>query len=217
VLKDDAVDVMQFRVDRGQTNDDPHSLPSSLRPVLRISEASAVRTRMLTLNEYDDPTGETILMLLNDTYWHQPITENPIIDTTEIWNLINLTDEVHPIHLHLTRFQALDRRTFEPFEYQSTGTLRYLGPPTPAEPNEMGWKDTVRAQPHAVTRIIIHFEGYKGRYVWHCHNLEHEDKEMMRPYEVVGSAREAAAADETLPVAPAVPLEMCIDGRWVKS
>ena len=49
-------------------------------------------------------------MLLNATYWHQPITEKPIINTTEIWNLVNLTDDVHPIHLHLVRFQVLDRR-----------------------------------------------------------------------------------------------------------
>ncbi|MBV8137390.1 MAG: multicopper oxidase domain-containing protein [Deltaproteobacteria bacterium] len=184
VLKDDAVDVMQFRVSRVRVVDDSH-LPHLLRSVPRIPEAGAVRTRTLTLNEYNDRTGQTILMLLNGTYWHQPITEKPRIDSTEIWNLVNLTDEVHPIHLHLVRFQVLDRRVFERFEYQRTGNLRYLGPVTPPEQNEMGWKDTVRAQPHAVTRIIARFEGYKGRYVWHCHNLEHEDNEMMRPYEVI--------------------------------
>jgi spore coat protein A len=186
VLKDDAVDVMQFRVSRARVVDDSH-LPHLLRSVPRIPEASAVRTRTLTLNEYNDRTGQTILMLLNGTYWHQPITEKPRIDSTEIWNLINLTDEVHPIHLHLVRFQVLDRRVFERFEYQRTGHLRYLGPVTPPEQNEMGWKDTVRAEPHAVTRIIARFEDYKGRYVWHCHNLEHEDNEMMRPYEVTES------------------------------
>jgi spore coat protein A, manganese oxidase len=187
ILKDDTVDVMQFRVARGKTRD-PSSVPRTLRPVARIPEAAAVANRMLTLNEYDDLTGKTILMLLNATYWHQPITENPRIDTTEIWNLINLTDDVHPIHLHLVRFQVLDRRVFERFEYQRTGMLRYLGPLNAPEPNEMGWKDTVRAQPHTVTRIIVHFEGYTGRYVWHCHNLEHEDNEMMRPYEIISGA-----------------------------
>lgn len=186
VLKDDNVEVMQFRVARMKARESS-TVPGTLRPVPRLIEASAVRTRTLTLDEYDDRSGKTILMLLNKTYWHQPITEKPVIDTTEIWNLVNLTDEVHPIHLHLVRFQILDRRVFEPFEYQRTGRLHYLGPATPPDPNEMGWKDTVRTQPHAVTRIIVRFEGYKGRYVWHCHNLEHEDKEMMRPYEVVGA------------------------------
>jgi len=184
VLKDDAVDVMQFRVSRARVVDDSH-LPDLLRSVPRLPEASAIRTRTLTLNEYNDRTGKTILMLLNETYWHQPVTEKPQLDSTEIWNLVNLTDEVHPIHLHLVRFQVLDRRVFERFEYQRTGHLRYLGPVIPPEHNEMGWKDTVRAEPHAVTRIIARFEGYKGRYVWHCHNLEHEDNEMMRPYEVI--------------------------------
>jgi spore coat protein A len=83
---------------------------------------------------------------------------------------------------------VLDRRVFERFEYRRTGHLRYLGPLTLPDSNEMGWKDTVRVPPHTVTRIIARFEGYKGRYVWHCHNLEHEDNEMMRPYEVIGSA-----------------------------
>jgi len=187
VLKDDAVNVMQFRVSRTKVLDASH-LPRYLRPVPRLSEASAVRTRVLTLDEYDDLSGKTILMLLNGTYWHQPITEKPRINTTEIWNFVNLTDEIHPIHLHLVRFQVLDRRVFERFEYQRTRNLRYLGPLTPPEPQEMGWKDTVRVQPHTVTRVIVRFEGYKGRYVWHCHNLEHEDNEMMRPYEVIEPA-----------------------------
>ena len=187
ILKDDAVDVMQLRVSRARVVDDSH-LPELLRSVPRLPEASAIRTRTLTLNEYNDRTGKTILMLLNETYWHQPVTEKPRIDSTEIWNLVNLTDEVHPIHLHLVRFQVLDRRVFERFEYQRTGHLGYLGPVTPPEQNEMGWKDTVRAEPHTVTRIIARFEGYKGRYVWHCHNLEHEDNEMMRPYEIIETA-----------------------------
>ena len=62
---------------------------------------------------------------------------------------------------------------------------------TPCRPiaNEAGWKDTVSATPGASTRIIVKFEGYTGRYVWHCHILEHEDNEMMRPYEVVPNLR----------------------------
>jgi FtsP/CotA-like multicopper oxidase with cupredoxin domain len=58
-----------------------------------------------------------------------------------------------------------------------------------ALPREAGWKDTVHADPAMVTRIILRFEGYTGRYVWHCHILEHEDEdnEMMRPYEVIAA------------------------------
>jgi spore coat protein A, manganese oxidase len=103
----------------------------------------------------------------------------------EVWNLVNLTDDVHPIHLHLVRFQVLDRRAFDRFASETGKTLRFTRPAVPPVANESGWKDTVRAEPGMVTRIIVRFEGYTGRHVWHCHNLEHEDNEMMRPYEVL--------------------------------
>jgi hypothetical protein len=64
-------------------------------------------------------------------------------------------------------------------------SIVYTGPALLPEANELGWKDTVRADPEMVTRIIVKFEGYVGRYVWHCHLLEHEDNEMMRPYDVI--------------------------------
>ena len=70
-------------------------------------------------------------------------------------------------------------------QFQDKGTVRFTGPAIPPAPTESGWKDTVRAEPGVITRIIIPFEGFTGRYVWHCHILEHEDNEMMRPYEVV--------------------------------
>ena len=53
---------------------------------------------MLTLNEYMNPAGESMTMLLNGTHWHQPITEKPVINTTEIWAFVNPTDDTHPIH-----------------------------------------------------------------------------------------------------------------------
>jgi spore coat protein A len=183
VLSDGKVPVMQFRVSRGVPDHKP--LPAALRAVSKTAESAAVKTRMLTLDEYDDRAAEPILMLLNGTRWHMPVTENPELDSVEIWNLINMTDDAHPIHLHLVRFQILDRQSFDRFAYRLKHTLRFTGRPAPPEPNEAGWKDTVRADPGMVTRIIVRFEGYPGRYVWHCHNLEHEDNEMMRPYEVV--------------------------------
>ncbi|MGA6972103.1 MAG: multicopper oxidase [Candidatus Binatus sp.] len=206
VLNDSALPIMQFRV---STNASPDSsaMPAKLSSIRRTPESEAIKTRILTLNEYDNEVAEPILMLLNATYWHQPVTENPVLDSTEIWNLINLTDDAHPIHLHLVRFQILDRRKFDKFAYTIRKTLRYTGPVVPPDPSEMGWKDTVRADPAMVTRIIAKFEGYPGRYVWHCHNLDHEDNEMMRPYEVV-TAASLRNADVAPPSAP-----MCIGGR----
>jgi len=184
LVKNDAFDVMQFRVSASKVNDES-SLPTSLRPVQKIPESEAVKTRLLTLDEYDTPKGETELMLLNGSHWSMPITEKPVFNTTEIWSLMNPTNDSHPIHLHLVRFQILDRRAYEPWLYQTKREIHYIGAALPPQPNEAGWKDTVRVDSRTVTRIIVPFTGFTGRYVWHCHILEHEDNEMMRPYEVV--------------------------------
>jgi spore coat protein A len=142
-------------------------------------------TRRLTLDENLSGKGESQGMQLNKTAWHEPITEKPVLGTTEIWELVNLTEDIHPIHLHMVKFQVLDRRPFETFQYITQGTFKFFGDAAPPDANELGWKDTVRVDQGTVTRIIVPFHGYAGRYVWHCHILEHEDNEMMRPYEIV--------------------------------
>ncbi|MFZ0518685.1 MAG: multicopper oxidase domain-containing protein [Acidobacteriaceae bacterium] len=188
LLEDDAFpELMEFRVGQSQVSD-PSSLPSTLRPVPRIGESSAVKTRWLTLDELTNGgKGASMGMLLNKTPWHMPISEKPTLGTTEIWELANLTEDIHPIHLHLVRFQILDRRPFDAYHYSTTGILHYTSSATPPDPEEIGWKDTVRVNGRTVTRIIVPFAGYSGLYVWHCHNLEHEDNEMMRPYAVLAS------------------------------
>jgi len=183
-VSNDAMTVMEIRVRKTETKD-TSSLPSSLRPGPKIPESESAQNRVLTLGEKDDRADNPVMMLLNNAHWSMPVTENPKLNSTEIWNFLNFTDDSHPIHLHLVRFQILDRRKFEPFYYYTEGKVRYIGPPVPPAPNEAGWKDTVQAHPGMATRIIARFEGFPGRYVWHCHILEHEDNEMMRPYEVI--------------------------------
>lgn len=176
--------IMQIRVaDDG--NQDTSSLPGKLRPVQRIDERSAVRTRYLTLDEYLSMADQSVGMLLNQTRWSAPVTEKPTLGTTEIWEFLNSTEDTHPIHLHLVRFQILDRKPFDASTYLATGEVSFIGDRIPPEPMEMGWKDTARATSGMLTRIIVPFLGYHGRYVWHCHILEHEDNEMMRPYEIL--------------------------------
>jgi FtsP/CotA-like multicopper oxidase with cupredoxin domain len=85
--------------------------------------------------------------------------------------------------------QDLPRRGARVAVALATKALRLLGPRVPPLPQEAGWKDTVQAPPAVPTRIIARFEGYAGRYVWHCHVLEHAANEMMRPFEVVSRAR----------------------------
>ncbi|MGC2545631.1 MAG: multicopper oxidase domain-containing protein, partial [Silvibacterium sp.] len=186
LLLSDSLEILQIRV-AANNKATALALPQTLRPVPRTPETQAIQTRRLTLDEIMDKVQQSMGMLLNKTPWHMPITEKPVLDTTEIWELVNLTEDTHPIHLHLVRFQLLDRRPFDVFLYQDKNELRYTGPALPPEPVEAGWKDTVRAESGEVTRIIVKFEGYTGRYVWHCHILEHEDNEMMRPYEVVAA------------------------------
>ena len=88
------------------------------------------------------------------------------------------------MHLHLVQFQILQRQGFNPATLRS-GALELVGIPRLPPANEAGWKDTAVVNPREVLTIIVRFEGYAGRYVLHCHMLEHEDNDMMRPYEVV--------------------------------
>jgi spore coat protein A len=194
VLASDSYQILQFsvssRVISGRVLSGAFVPPPRLRPVIRMREEESVNTRLLTLNGADDPgdaAAMPMLMTLNGAVWSDPVTETPVLNTLEIWCLINLTDDSHPIHLHLVRFQILDRRPFDVFTYMNEGRLHYTADPTAPDANEAGWKDTARADPGMVTRIIIRFEGYAGRYVWHCHVLEHEDNDMMRPYQIVAA------------------------------
>jgi spore coat protein A len=180
-LRTNVAIVMQFRVASGKTAD-PSALPSTLRPVPHIQESAAVMTRELTIADYQNRLGRSNVMLLNGAHWNMPVTEKPVLNSTEIWSFINLTDDSHPIHLHLVRFQILDRRPFDLAVYQLTKKIVFTGAAVELAPGEQGWKDTVRVDPITITRIIVKFEGFAGRYVWHCHLLEHEDNEMMRPY-----------------------------------
>ncbi|GII81494.1 multicopper oxidase [Sphaerisporangium rufum] len=104
--------------------------------------------------------------------WADPATERPATGTTEIWEIHNTTMDAHPIHLHEVHLRVVDRG-------------RPGGPVRPAEPGERGAKDTVIAYPGEVTRISATFDR-AGRFVWHCHILEHEDNEMMRPLHIGG-------------------------------
>jgi spore coat protein A, manganese oxidase len=185
ILKSDSLDLMQFRVGKKPV-EDPYQLPKTLRAVERLGEARAERTRVMTLNEFDNDSGMAMVMLLNRLHWDDPITERVKLNSVEIWSLANLTQDTHPIHLHMVRFQILDRRAFSVDDYLSTNELplHYDDTARPPEAHEMGWKDVVQCPPGMVTRIIIPFYGYAGRYLWHCHLLEHEANDMMRPYEV---------------------------------
>lgn len=190
-----ALEVLQFRVANkagarsashpAREEQDATSVPATLRAVERIPETESVRTRTIQLNDMLNGVGNSMMMLLNHKHWYEPVTEQPQLNSTEIWEFVNLTEDTHPMHLHLVRFQVLDRRLFDVFAYRHEKGLRYLAAAVPPEPSEMGWKDTVQCPPGMITRIITRFEGYTGKYLYHCHILEHESNDMMRPFEVI--------------------------------
>jgi spore coat protein A len=184
-LRTGAFDIMQFRVAKQSATQQAISIPKTLRPIERISESAAVKTRTITLHEYKDKYGMSMVMLLNRKHWHEPTTEFPELNTVEIWEFVNLTEDTHPMHMHLVRFQILDRRAFDPDDYLRTGKIRFTAPAVTPGANELGWKDTVQCPDGTITRIIVRFEGYPGKYLYHCHILEHEANDMMRPFEVI--------------------------------
>jgi spore coat protein A len=185
--------VMQFRVAKHLAHKDTSVVPSTLRTIVPLSPSMAVMTRNLSLVEFDDDLGYPLIDLLDGKRWSDPVSETPVLDTIEIWNLVNTTGDGHPIHIHLIRFQVTGRTPFDVDQYVATGKLIFTGPTMPPDPNEMGWKDTVRSEPGVVTQVIAQFDGFSGQYVWHCHILEHEDQEMMRPVVVLPAPSASSA------------------------
>jgi spore coat protein A, manganese oxidase len=163
-----------------------------------------VKVRQLTLNETFDGYGRLIQMLgtnkpLNGGFgraYMDPATETPDAGSTEVWQIVNLTGDSHPIHFHLVNVQLLGRQPFDEEHYN--GTPHYTGPAQSPLRTELGWKETVRMNPGEVTTVIIKFDlptvpfsipssprTGGNEYVWHCHILEHEEHDMMRPLVVM--------------------------------
>jgi FtsP/CotA-like multicopper oxidase with cupredoxin domain len=162
---------------------------------------------MLTMRELviagDDHTGPAVTVTDGEqttryraaaAHFEDATTFFPVLDRYEVWQLINLTDDTHPIHVHLDPFQILSRR---PIRYQIpdqgiedlalTAAVTLERDPDDKldhtiDDNERGLKDTVRVNPHEIAEIAIPFTTYSGRYMYHCHILEHEDRDMMRPF-----------------------------------
>jgi bilirubin oxidase len=106
----------------------------------------------------------------NPLGWDEPPTEFTEVGAIEVWELHNFTEDAHPIHIHEITFEVVSRQPFG-------------GIPRPAESWELGRKDTVIAYPGEITRVKALFDR-AGLFVWHCHIVEHEDNEMMRPYRI---------------------------------
>lgn len=211
--------IMQFTV-MDKCSFSPKKLPSRLNYIPEL--IPNVPKKILTLNVATDATGLSEL-LLNGQMWDAPVSELPIVGSTVEWEIINMTNGAHPIHIHLIQFLIENRQKFDSAKYSEEWIKLNGAPPLehptialPVEPflqgdriepplNEQGWKDTILMLPNQVTRLKLRFApqdsdprkakpytnlfpfdpSYGPGYVWHCHILDHEDNEMMRPYKVI--------------------------------
>jgi spore coat protein A, manganese oxidase len=175
--------VLKFVVDRPLSQPDISADPASLHlPSPPRLGAPSVTRRVALLEETGNGGPRAALLgkvsgagsnAPQPLFWSDPVIENPKVGATEVWEIYNFTEDAHPIHVHELQFQVVNRQRFLPT----------LGQTTPPEPWERGFKDTVIAYPGEITRIKAEFD-MPGRFVWHCHIVEHEDNEMMRPYTV---------------------------------
>jgi spore coat protein A, manganese oxidase len=192
--------VMQLRIGTTVTAPGPAGVPDSL-PGRAADLPSPVAMRFVTLNEAEPETAAWMLNM-NALPFAGPVSETPRAGTVEDWVYVNLTADTHPMHTHLVTFQVVGRTPFDVRGYLlEHGTPAGVpggidpapfatGPMEPPAPDERGFKDTVKANPGFFTTIRAKFELPAGvaapqTYVHHCHIVEHEDNEMMRPFTVL--------------------------------
>ncbi len=204
--------VMQFSVS-DDTPTPPAPLPTTLASIDPLTPDSP--TRVLTLLEIEG-AGGPLVSTLNGQHWDAPVSETPRVGSTEDWQIVDLTDDAHPIHLHLVSFQLVSRQPLDADKYKadwsalngspvfpvmtavkSLDPSAYTnGPARAPSDGELGWKDTIVVMPGEVTTIRVRFAPVDAPvfpfdptsgpgYVWHCHILDHEDNEMMRPMQIV--------------------------------
>ena len=180
-------ELMQFRVSLPSTRKGQAYSLAAQPQVSRLEPAQAVMTRDFVLTERVDDAGRSLGVRINEKGYDDPVTETPRLGTMERWRFINMTDDAHPMHLHLVQFQVLERQGFDYGKFLNGGKLELVGTPRVPAENESGWKDTAIVTPKEVLTMLVPFEGYSGRYVFHCHMLEHEDNDMMRPFQVIAA------------------------------
>ena len=162
---DRASTLLRFDVDR--TADDDSDLPDCLSSWENLPVDGQTTTRQFTLDRQIGPNGSSIWLINGQTFGmdNPPLVQVPH-GAVERWRFVNPTSHHHPVHIHLVQFQVLE----------INGVSQ--------DPSRHGWKDTFVAPPNGQILLAARFSGYTGRYLLHCHNLEHEDLGMMGDYEI---------------------------------
>jgi FtsP/CotA-like multicopper oxidase with cupredoxin domain len=191
--------ILQFRVVPAVDADDS-TPPQFLQLPAIAALPNATRTRQLALiekaaegttEEEEEIEGPVEALLGNvdeagelvEQHWMDPVSENPAVGSTEVWELYNATADAHPMHIHEIAFEVVEREGLVLDGDDVAIPVQTDGAITPPEAWESGFKDTVIAYPGQVTRVRARFDT-PGQFVWHCHIVEHEDNEMMRPYRI---------------------------------
>lgn len=157
--------IMRFNVTTTAT--DTSVVPSKLRSLTKLSVSQAVRTRDFTLSGGMGMMMGGVWTINGATFDENVSIADPRLNTVEIWRFLNRSMMDHPMHIHDVMFQILD--------------INGVAPPA----THAGWKDTVNVPAGGSARVIMKFTDYTGKYVLHCHNLEHEDNDMMARFDVV--------------------------------
>ncbi|CAI5484357.1 unnamed protein product [Closterium sp. Yama58-4] len=193
--------VMQFNVE-GDPVADPSTVPGMLNSIPPLNLGNIAATREITLSEMEDKeSGNPLMGMIDRKHFNEKIDITPRYGTRELWYLINLTEDSHPIHIHFSPHRILFRRPFNKEHYREKkcrihdGSC-YTGPAVSPRKNERGLKDTTRAPPGYVTALVVDFSPWMGKelsfdpsegpgYMIHCHILDHEDNDMMRPFTIL--------------------------------
>lgn len=190
--------VLQFRV-VAATVPDRSTPPGFLQlPAIAPLPAESVTRALALLEEmsdsFDDAPAQALLGTIEgdpniapatwtEREWMDPVTENPAVGNTEIWEIYNMTADAHPMHIHEITFEVVNRQAIEFDETSEQVVVKPGSTPMPPHAGETGRKDTAISYPGEVLRLRGRFDN-PGQFVWHCHIVEHEDNEMMRPFRV---------------------------------
>ncbi|GLJ09454.1 hypothetical protein SUGI_0109970 [Cryptomeria japonica] len=200
--------IMKFIIENAVTKDPSH-IPKRLIRYSKPAEEKIAQTRYIAMYEYESATGEPTHLFMNGMPYSAPATETPKQGTSEIWHVINLTEDNHPLHIHLGLFvvikqtKLLNLDEFSDCMTQKNDAVKCdiqkyaKGRSFAAPPNERTWKNVFKMRPGFMTTILVKFsfihsnESYpfnataEPGYVYHCHILDHEDNEMMRPLKMI--------------------------------
>ncbi|CAK7326711.1 unnamed protein product [Dovyalis caffra] len=200
--------VMKFII-KEEVEHDTWRVPKTLVKYPDADLSSASKTRYISLHEYTSDIDEPTHLYINGKKFAEPATETPKVGTSEIWNVINLTEDNHPLHIHLGLFKVIDQtklvneEEFKACMSKLNNAIKCKideyarGKKIEVPAHEKGWKNVYKMTPGVVTKILVRFayihsnESYpfdattQPGYVYHCHILDHEDNVMMRPLKLI--------------------------------